>query len=251
MCLTALLLSLSMVWSYVVPAEPLHCESYACVELQYGGEIRTVEIPEGCISLPIARLGPPTRLNMMLTPDDHTVRQLSEWVDELAERSGNTEDRDKAYIASGLVSQNISYEWENYEASGITIPFDHWKLPWETVRDGKGDCEDTAILLASILLASGVECALTVETDHVSVAVYGEDGYTVAWNGRTYGMMDLYEANYPGSCHMQPYMLRTYGWDMLNMLELAGFAAAAMAMIYYFIRRDRDDRGCDIRLLRR
>lgn len=32
-------------------------------------------------------------------------------------------------------------------------PYDRWKLPEETLRDMSGDCEDKAILLASLLLA--------------------------------------------------------------------------------------------------
>jgi len=31
-----------------------------------------------------------------------------------------------------------------------------WKFPFETLRDKKGDCEDLAILLANLLVASGI-----------------------------------------------------------------------------------------------
>jgi len=36
-------------------------------------------------------------------------------------------------------------------------PFDIWKLPEQTLRDRMGDCEDKAMLLASMLIAEGYD----------------------------------------------------------------------------------------------
>ena len=39
---------------------------------------------------------------------------------------------------------------------------DQWKLPKETMKDGKGDCEDKSFLLQKILIDSGIDSASVV-----------------------------------------------------------------------------------------
>lgn len=47
------------------------------------------------------------------------------------------------------VSQNITYTTDKK-------PLEHWQFAYETVYRGKGDCEDGGVLIANILLNSGV-----------------------------------------------------------------------------------------------
>lgn len=49
------------------------------------------------------------------------------------------------------VGNNIEYEYDSNQF-GKT---EYWLLPWETIAKGKGDCEDQAILLCSLLRADG------------------------------------------------------------------------------------------------
>ena len=54
---------------------------------------------------------------------------------------------------------------------------DHWASPVETLFNRQGDCEDSAILMASILRAMGYEPELVIFTaepkGHVAVMLYG------------------------------------------------------------------------------
>lgn len=50
------------------------------------------------------------------------------------------------------------------------------RFPIETLVDGKGDCEDASILLASILRAAGMYPVLLISHNHCAVGVSGEGG---------------------------------------------------------------------------
>ena len=55
-----------------------------------------------------------------------------------------------------------------YDIDYIKQP-DYPKYPIETIRDERGDCEDTSFLMASILKALGVDTILLVYSDHMAV----------------------------------------------------------------------------------
>jgi predicted transglutaminase-like cysteine proteinase len=76
------------------------------------------------------------------------------------------------------VQKNILYVSDN-ETKGM---LEYWRYPVETLVEKKGDCEDTAILFASILDALGYEVVLLFyildnETGHLSVGIHLGDGY--------------------------------------------------------------------------
>jgi hypothetical protein len=62
------------------------------------------------------------------------------------------------------------------------------KYPIETLHDGGGDCEDTSILLASILDKMGIDCVLLSPPGHMSVglAITGLSGHHYLWAGKKY-----------------------------------------------------------------
>lgn len=74
---------------------------------------------------------------------------------------------------------------------------EHFLYPVETVFWGAGDCEDTAILAASLYVALGYDAALLILPEHAMVAValdeshspgavQGFEGLTVSKGGKTY-----------------------------------------------------------------
>jgi len=48
-------------------------------------------------------------------------------------------------------------EWIKNNIKAKPERSEFWKFPFETLRDKEGDCEDLAILLANLLIASGIE----------------------------------------------------------------------------------------------
>lgn len=48
---------------------------------------------------------------------------------------------------------------------------EYWALPWETLLIGKGDCEDKAILLSSLLKSANIEAKVVFTEEHALVAV--------------------------------------------------------------------------------
>ena len=62
------------------------------------------------------------------------------------------------------------------------------RYPIETLVDGGGDCEDTAILLAAVLDAWGLDCVLLSPPGHMALglSISGFDGIYYPWNGKKY-----------------------------------------------------------------
>lgn len=106
---------------------------------------------------------------------------------------------------SGFKSYNARNDYRNvvafvqsiaYEKDTVTGQVDdYWKYPVETLADGNGDCEDTAILAAALLKEMGYEVAvvfLPSDPGHAAVAVACENcnGFYYPLNGRNYYYME-------------------------------------------------------------
>ena len=64
-----------------------------------------------------------------------------------------------------FVQDAIDYETDNNDSG------EYWKYPLETLMDGKGDCEDTAILLAALLIADGYDAGIYLLPGHAMSAI--------------------------------------------------------------------------------
>ena len=77
-----------------------------------------------------------------------------------------------------------------YTSDSVTTPYDEYpRYPIETLVDGGGDCEDTSILMASLLNHLGYGVVLIILSDHCAVGVLGGEGiYGSYWeyNGEKY-----------------------------------------------------------------
>lgn len=63
-----------------------------------------------------------------------------------------------------------------YTVDSVTSPFDEYpRYPVETLVDGGGDCEDTSILLASLLTEMGYGVVLISPPEHMAVGLKGGD----------------------------------------------------------------------------
>ncbi|UCF49346.1 MAG: hypothetical protein JSU91_06240, partial [Thermoplasmatales archaeon] len=89
-----------------------------------------------------------------------------------------------------LVQVNVEYILDN-ESHGC---IEYWKFPVETLVDKKGDCEDSAILYASIMDALGYDVVLLFykledkNSGHLAVGVHlqGDHGAYVEDDGKKY-----------------------------------------------------------------
>lgn len=72
------------------------------------------------------------------------------------------------------------------------------KYPIETLADGKGDCEDTAILTAALLKEMGYDVAIVLPTGHAAVAVACDNcnGYYYPLNGKRYYYLETTGSGY-------------------------------------------------------
>lgn len=116
-------------------------------------------------------------------------------------------DEDRAYLhdligqlkdASGSKSLTARNDYHNVVAFVQSISYvedsvstgqsDYWKYPIETLSDGNGDCEDTAILTAALLKEMNYDVAVVLLPEHAAVAVACDNcnGYYYPLNGRKY-----------------------------------------------------------------
>ena len=156
----------------------------APIEGDYGHTV-TVDYGDGVIidapasDLPVLRKGIPASMHAFVNGDDPAVRQLASQI---------------AYGSTGIqvlgsvtewIHDNIDYE---RDSPGF-LTDDRWQMPGETLRIGKGDCEDMAILGASVMSALGYRAVLIYEEGHVRFGADVGDPHgerTVSHNGHEY-----------------------------------------------------------------
>ena len=100
---------------------------------------------------------------------DPYVKAVAEYLDGLAQGYG---DYMRVSVALAFTQTATPYITDE-ELYGCR---EYWAVPSETLRYHGGDCEDTAVLLASILEAMGIDWVLLKYTDHLAVGAVIE-GY--------------------------------------------------------------------------
>lgn len=103
---------------------------------------------------------------------DGGANALASILDDEAERNGITGDREKVEFLIDFV-QNLPYVPDDVSAGVDEYP----KYMLETVTEAGGDCEDSSILLASLLRSSsfGYGTVLLSPPEHMAVGVKGGD----------------------------------------------------------------------------
>ena len=120
--------------------------------------------------------------------DDKCIDKLVAEINRIATKY-NFDDRDKVHFVSTFV-QNLQYTLD----SETTLYENYPRYPIETLVDVGGDCEDTAILLGSMLDKLGYDIVLTLfpqtknKRPHYGVGVALEGAYGTNWeyNGEQY-----------------------------------------------------------------
>jgi hypothetical protein len=111
--------------------------------------------------------------------------QLAVLLSEEADQNGFTGKQEQVRFVIDFV-QNLPYVPDD-----VSTDFDDYtKSVTETLVEGGGDCEDSAILMAAVLQAEAFnyDCILIQPPGHMAVGVYGDDLPGVYWehDGRRY-----------------------------------------------------------------
>ena len=117
------------------------------------------------------------------TVGDGTLREVMEVL------SAYGQGMDRTEFARLILSfvQNIPYVTDE-ESTGHR---EYWKYPLETLWDGGGDCEDSAILCDTLLLMAGYDVAFILFQDHAMSAVSVDvEGHHVEQDGIEYVMCE-------------------------------------------------------------
>ncbi|MCQ2069628.1 MAG: InlB B-repeat-containing protein [archaeon] len=110
------------------------------------------------------------------------------WADYLMGLSKDMTDLQRADFVLDFVQQCVTYELDEDYCHGV----EYWKYPYETLFDGRGDCEDSAILYCALMKSMGYDTALLlfvgeeyVDAGHAaaSVALENVPGGTYYENG--------------------------------------------------------------------
>jgi len=115
--------------------------------------------------------------------DDPYIDMLVDKIRKAAQQEGFSEYQTVEFAAAFVQSLP-------YTVDSVTTAYDEYpRYPLETLVDNGGDCEDTSILLASVIDKMGYAAVLIVLPNHVGVGVKGgENIYGTRWeyNGDKY-----------------------------------------------------------------
>ncbi|HNX16955.1 MAG TPA: PEGA domain-containing protein [Methanoregula sp.] len=138
--------------------------------------------------------GEGTNISAYTLSDEDRV-YLNDLIGKLKDASGsrNRAARGDYHNVVAFV-QSIAYVSDIDPATGQKT--EYWKYPIETLADGKGDCEDTAILTAALLKAMDYDVAVVLlpraNPGHAAVAVACENcnGYYYPLDGKKYYFLE-------------------------------------------------------------
>lgn len=125
------------------------------------------------------------------TPHDPVIQTIAQ---DVADTSLTTGEH-RIYAAINFV-ESMTYQYDIEFNSNPEYP----KYPIETIVDGRGDCEDTSFLMASVLEALGIDTIILLFSDHaaVGVACDGCTGTYYIYKGKNYFFLETtgYEDNW-------------------------------------------------------
>lgn len=125
---------------------------------------------------------PYERGTVFVTPDDETVMTVAKKLEDLAIAQGYDYYETVDFVLRFV--QSLKYTYDN-----VTTPRnEYWRFPVETLVDETGDCEDTAVLFASLMEAMEYDAVLILLPNHAAAGVSGEGypGVYYAFEGFNY-----------------------------------------------------------------
>jgi len=214
------ILGLVFLWGYAAPMGPQSVTETEAVVFEYYGDEFEVELPSSYVQFPVPRIGLPMRVNTFIV-EDCAAQSIADYA---AAKYHGEMDVLKACVVMSIVQANLHY---------ISDPCcDHWKYPWETVRDGGGDCEDFAILICSVLRCMGVESVIAIAQNHAMVGIPAEPGVfenTISYLGKEYVIIDPTES---GDTSSDVYFVLGYDLGIWNWVEILVYVGLVLLCLY-------------------
>ena len=142
---------------------------------QYGGKewVWEMEIPQALYDYYKKFPRPPTQnFSVYVTHplDDTIIGNLVDEIERVALREAFGELEKVEFVAAFVQSFP-------YTSDSVTTSYDEYpRYPIETLVDSGGDCEDTSILIASLLNSMNYGVAIIILPDHSAVGVLGREG---------------------------------------------------------------------------
>jgi hypothetical protein len=117
-----------------------------------------------------------------VTSDDVLVVSMAEELEDVASQEGYGYYDTVNFVLAFV--QSIEYSYDNVSAG----PDEYPRYPVETIVDETGDCEDTAILFASLLEAIDYDAVLFLLPGHMATGVWGDNyqGWFVEYQSKEY-----------------------------------------------------------------
>ena len=125
-----------------------------------GGQYRHIDFETDCSTYSIYEDS-----NISRAPQTDTLRyqfiksespSMRAFADAMLEQTQGMTDLQRADYVLDFVQQCIEYQ-SDPEGQGVA---EHWKFPYETLMEHRGDCEDSAVLYATLMHLMGVDTAL-------------------------------------------------------------------------------------------
>lgn len=124
----------------------------------------------------------------MITTKDETIIEASEEFRNASDKRGYDADTEVSFVLSFIQSLE-------YTSDKITTGFDEYpRFPLETLADRGGDCEDTSVLFATLIILLGYDAVLFIireenaDVGHMAVGVSLDngEGHYVDHEGKKY-----------------------------------------------------------------
>lgn len=173
----------------------VYAQANVAMEYSYKGSMkkRQLNVPVTIESINALNWKAPSMAASFITPNNKVIKTLSRNAISILDIDRNeiiiSELAHAAGVYNLLKSIGITYVKDPNSTHGHDVT-DNINYPVQTLELKSGDCDDTSILLASLLESIGIETSLIVYPDHVLVmfntGIYEKNGIRVSYNEKGY-----------------------------------------------------------------
>jgi len=194
--------------------------------------------------------------DFLVTTRDSYVRLVANKLHEAAAEKGYESYDEVSFVLSFVQSLP-------YTSDSVTAGYDEYpRFPIETLVDDGGDCEDTSILFATIVLILNYSAVFISPPNHLAVGVWGTNlhGYYITYQDRDYyycettgedwkigDVPDEFQGATADIYSINPHNQYNPNSSLLPaILLVAVLSGVAIGLVYIFRRREKARKAKDI-----